>query len=335
MTAVSRTAAYVAMYRALETLERDPVVRDPLAARLLPRNLRLLLRAARVPAFRRLLVRYADRRAPGARTSAIARTALIDALVREAVEGHAPDAGEDRATARAPVRQLVLLGAGFDCRAHRMPELADTRVFEVDRAPTQAIKRAYVPMAATVTYVAVDFLRDDVFEKLGEAGWLGSIPTLFVWEGVTNYLTEEVVLRVLRTVAERAPGSTIVFTYIHRGVLDHPADFVGGPRIVANVKELGEPWTFGLLPSEVAGFVDRSGLVLRHDEGADDYRRRFLGAADLGYAFYRLAVAEAPAVPRYRRCDECHVRFLGASSEMDSLCSACAERLFGYPPKPV
>jgi len=292
VTAVSRTAAYVAMYRALETLERDPVVRDPYAVRFLPRELRFALQAARVPALRRLLVRYSDRRAPGARTSAIARTAAIDKYLREALDGNGPDEG--KRDARAPVRQVVLLGAGFDCRAHRFAgELANARVFEVDRAPTQAVKREHVP-ASTVSYVAVDFLRDDVFEKLGEAGWLGSIPTLFVWEGVTNYLTEDAVLAVLRTIAERAPGSTIVFTYIHRGVLDRPADFVGGPRIVANVKELGEPWTFGLRPDEVSAFVDRAGLVLKHDEGADDYRRRFLGAADPGYAFYRLAVAESP-----------------------------------------
>lgn len=317
------------MYRALETLERDPVVRDPYAVRFLPRELRYALRAARVPAVRRLLVRYADRRAPGARTSAIARTAAIDEYLREALDGHMPDEGVR--DARAPVRQVVLLGAGFDCRAHRFAdELANARVFEVDRAPTQAVKRAHVP-ASSVTYVAVDFLRDEVFEKLGEAGWLGSLPTLFVWEGVTNYLTEEAVLHVLRCVAERAPGSTIVFTYVHRGVLDRPTDFVGGPRIVANVKELGEPWTFGLVPSEVAAFVDRAGLVLRHDEGADDYRRRFLGTADPGYAFYRLAVAEAPLIPRYRRCDECESRYLTASSRMTSLCPACAERLFGYP----
>jgi len=318
------------MYRALETLESEPVVRDPFAVRFLPRELRFALQAARVPALRRLLVRYADRRAPGARTSAIARTAAIDAYLRDALEGHMPDEG--KRDARAPVRQVVLLGAGFDCRAHRFAdELTNARVFEVDRAPTQAVKRKHVP-ASSVVYVPSDFLRDDLFDKLGAAGWSG-IPTLFVWEGVTNYLTEDAVLAVLRTIAERSPGSTIVFTYIHRGVLDRPADFVGGPRIVANVKALGEPWTFGLLPEQVAAFVDRAGLVLKHDEGANDYRRRFLGHADPGYAFYRLAVAEAPLVPRYRRCDECEVRYLTATSEMDSLCPACAERLFGYPPK--
>src|SRR5437016_3359527 len=126
--AASRTAEYVAFYRALETIERRPRFRDPFAIEFLSRNLRMAVRVARHRFMRALLLRYADRRAPGARTSAIARTCFIDDFVR-------------RATAQG-VRQLVLLGAGFDCRAHRVPELRDVAVFEVDRHETQARKRA-------------------------------------------------------------------------------------------------------------------------------------------------------------------------------------------------
>jgi hypothetical protein len=62
--------------------------------------------------------------------------------------------------------------------------------------------------------------------------------------------------------------------------------------MVANVRRLGEPWTFGLHPGAVGAFVARSGLRLCEDLGADDYRRRYLGAAMPGYQFYRIAVAE-------------------------------------------
>jgi O-methyltransferase involved in polyketide biosynthesis len=50
MANVSRTAAYVALYRALETMERrrPPLFRDPYASRLLPRQLRAALLLARV-----------------------------------------------------------------------------------------------------------------------------------------------------------------------------------------------------------------------------------------------------------------------------------------------
>jgi len=282
--AVSRTAQYVALYRALESLE-PPARRlfgDPFARRFLPRDLDLAVGLARSRWLRRALLRYADRRAPGARTSAIARTALLDDVVRRAIADG--------------VRQVVLLGAGFDCRAQRMPELAEARVFEVDRADTQRYKRARLPEAAqTPTYVAVDFLRDDVGERLGAAGWRGDEQTLVLWEGVTNYLTEPAVERVLRFVGAMAPGSALAFTYVHRGVIDGSVPFEGGAQIRANVERLGEPWTFGLAPEEVAGFVARAGLALREDHGADEYRRRYLGdRGHPGYAFYRLAIAGVP-----------------------------------------
>jgi methyltransferase (TIGR00027 family) len=220
---------------------------------------------------------YADRRAPGARTSAIARTAYIDEAVK-------------RALARG-IGQLVILGAGFDCRAHRIEELAHVKVFEVDRAATQAEKRARVP-AGGVRYVPVDFLREDAFAKLTDFGWQRSEPSLFIWEGVTNYLTEDAVTRVLAEVGRCATGTTIVFTYIHKGVLDRSTVFAGADLMLKNVQQLGEPWTFGIEPSQLATFLAAHGLTLRDDAGADDYRARYLGTGSRGYGFYRIAIAE-------------------------------------------
>jgi methyltransferase (TIGR00027 family) len=282
----SRTAAYVAAYRAIETVGSRPHFRDPFAVAFLPRDLALMAAAARLAPVRALLVRYADSRAPGARTSAIARTCLIDDVARSAI--------------LSGVRQMVILGAGFDCRAHRMPELRECVVFEVDRPETQGAKReklrrAKAPVRSDVRYVAVDFLRDEVSDRLAKAGWDATMPSLFVWEGVTNYLTEAAVTGVLSWIGRAAPGSTVVFTYVHRGLLDGRSSFEGGEQILANVQRLKEPWTFGLYPDEVASFVAQNGLELVEDLGADDYRRRYLdGTARTlqGYGFYRLAVAK-------------------------------------------
>lgn len=224
------------------------------------------------------LSRYADFRAPGARTSAIARTAFIDDVVKREVA--------------AGVKQLVVLGAGYDCRAQRMSELANVKVFEVDRAPTQEHKRGVLGPTRSV-YVPVDFLKDDTFAKLASHGWKRDEPTLFIWEGVTNYLDESAVVRVLSEVAKCARGSMIVFTYIHRGVIDGSVSFEGAQRIVNNVKSMSEPWTFGITPSETAAFVMKCGLKLKEDLGADEYRARYLPGWEnfRGYAFYRVAVA--------------------------------------------
>jgi methyltransferase (TIGR00027 family) len=279
MTAASRTAQYVALYRALETYEssRAPLFRDPFARQFLSRSLDFAVTASRVPLVRGALVRYADRRAPGARTSAIARTAFLDDAVRTAVT--------------SGIAQLVILGAGFDCRVHRMHELAGVTVYEVDRAETQAVKRARVAAAPNVRYVAVDFLRDSVDDKLRASGWDPAKPTFVLWEGVTNYLTEPAVSAVLAWVGTMPPPSTIAFTYIHRGVLDGSGRFPGSEQMVDNVKRMGEPWTFGIEPSELGAFVARAGLDVRADLGADEYRARYLRGDHSGYAFYRIAVA--------------------------------------------
>ena len=279
----SRTAQYVALYRALETVERrrPPLFQDPYAIRFLSPGLGRAVRAAQRPAIHSLIARYADHRAPGARTSAIGRTKIIDDVLRSSVA--------------AGVGQVVILGAGFDCRAHRLPELAGVSVFEVDRPDTQAEKRARLSGAREdVYYVAVDFLRESVAERLGDAGWAAEAPTCFVWEGVTNYLTAAAVEEMLAWIGGTASGGTLVFTYIHGGLLDGSVHFAGGSRIMQNVRTLGEPWTFGLRPSEVGPLLERFGLTLREDLGADDYRRR-TGLTNLsGYAFYRLAVADVP-----------------------------------------
>jgi methyltransferase (TIGR00027 family) len=286
--AASRTAEYVALYRALETTEpmREPLFRDPFASHFLPPPLSRALRLARVRPLRAVLQRYADWRAPGARSSAIGRTRFIDDVVRRAV-------GEG-------TRQLVLLGAGYDCRAHRLPELHDTPVFEVDRAETQVVKRQSIESARAlgvrrdVHYVAVDFGKDDLAAALASAGWDRTCASMFVWEGVTNYLTEAAVAKVLTVVGEAAPGTVLLFTYVHRGVIDGTARFEGADDLLRNVRRLGEPWTFGLHPDEVRDFLVRFGLELEEDLGADDYRRRYLGGDSRelrGYAFYRLAVA--------------------------------------------
>ncbi|NVB78109.1 MAG: SAM-dependent methyltransferase [Kofleriaceae bacterium] len=281
----SRTAEYVALYRALENSERRraPLFRDPLASSFLTGGRSIALGVANVPGLRGLLERYADWRAPGARTSAIGRTRFIDDVVRAEVA--------------AGTRQIVILGAGYDSRAHRLPELATVRVYEVDRADTQAEKQRRLELVEgkrkDVRYVAVDFERQHLPSELADAGWRADQRSLFIWEGVTNYLDEAAVGAVLDMVGHTAPDTAIVFTYIHRGVIDGTRQFLGADKLVASVKKLGEPWRTGFVPDELPAFVASLGLRIEQDLGADDYRARYFGDDTrlAGYAFYRIAVA--------------------------------------------
>jgi methyltransferase (TIGR00027 family) len=278
----SRTAEVMALIRALETAEPQDrrLFTDPFAAGFLAPPLRGLARAAALPVMRRLLCRYLDRRLPGARSSGSARTKLID------------DWGSAHVAAGA--RQVVLLGAGFDTRAWRLPAFAGLPVFEVDHPATAAAKRRRFSSAglagARVIAVTLDFDRVALPDALGRAGFDPARRTLVIWEGVTNYLTAEAVGAVIRWAGSLAAGSGFIFTYIDAAVLSDPGRFVGAPTILREVAASGEPWTFGFDPAALPPYLGERGLTLIEDLGADQYRARYFGgrAGSLhGYAFYR------------------------------------------------
>lgn len=113
------------------------------------------------------------------------------------------------------VEQFVLLGAGYDVRAYGPLAPAGVACFELDRPEMQAQKRSSLRdagiEAADVTFVPVDFGRDDVFGRLAAGGWDPGKKTAFLWEGVTLYLSEDDVRKTLRGVREHAaPGSVLV-----------------------------------------------------------------------------------------------------------------------------
>src|SRR5580692_11450133 len=124
----SRTARQNALFRALEARRpaAERVADDPLAVRFLTPGFQALAVAGSVPQARRLIESYIDRRWPCVRGGVVARTALIDQTVGAEL---------------ARVGQVLILGAGFDSRAYRLPRLREARVFEVDHPDTQAAKR--------------------------------------------------------------------------------------------------------------------------------------------------------------------------------------------------
>ena len=283
----SRTAEYMAFFRACESV-RPPGKRlfvDPFAAHFVNPSLRRAISISAIPVLGALLLWYMDRRAEGARTSAIARTRLIDDAVCEALRGN--------------IRQIVILGAGFDCRAYRLTGVEMAAVFEVDHPATLALKlaglgRALPELPSSVHFVEIDFNRQSLPQRLAEAGFDTSLPALFLWEGVTHYLTSEAVDSVLRYVSTCWPGSRLVFSYIHSGVLDGSVHFEGAADLVRNVARLGEPWTFGLDPAALAEFLRARGLQLDRDASARDYRSEYYGKDGgrmRGYDFYHVAMA--------------------------------------------
>lgn len=181
-------------------------------------------------------------------------------------------------------RQVVLLGAGFDCRALRFgSELTAATVFEVDHPSTQSGKIRQLPaetMRTRVVYVGWDFERDVMEQlpaRLHEQGLDPGLPVLTIWEGVTMYLEPDSIERTVRAVrAFGAEQSLLAFTYIDRRSIGSPR---GQFRLMAElVSRVGEPWRFGWEPEDVPFWFAARGFSLVSDASDAELATRFLPA---------------------------------------------------------
>jgi O-methyltransferase involved in polyketide biosynthesis len=68
-------------------------------------------------------------------------------------------------------------------------------------------------------------------------GYRESARTFILWEGVTNYLTDDAVDSTLRWCARASVGSLLLFTYVHRDILTRPSAFAGTKNLFAALEK--------------------------------------------------------------------------------------------------
>jgi methyltransferase (TIGR00027 family) len=207
-------------------------------------------------------------------TAMVARTVAIDDAI---VEKHAP--------------QVVVLGAGLDGRAWRMPELADAIVFEVDHPDSQREKRARIgslaQKAREVRFVPVDFTRDDLDSALEAARHDRTRLTTWIWEGVVMYLTPREVEETLAILARRsAPASRLAVLYHQPRALLWLLDLF--------VRWIGEPFRSSYRPEAMRALLARHGFGVVRDEDLREVGRRLGELEDRvrGIDHLRLVIAD-------------------------------------------
>jgi methyltransferase (TIGR00027 family) len=261
----SLTATLVAGVRALYAAFPSGlrVAPDPDAEALVPAVLRLPARAVAAapwaaPAFHHALGPLTV----GLSWHVALRTLAIDDALRDAL--------------RAGARQIVLLGAGLDNRAGRLPEARAARVFEVDHPDMQRYKRERLEGAGGAgerIFVPVNFEVDQLGDALERAGHDAGQPTFWIWEGVTAYLTRPAVESTLRAVAERsAPGSRLAITYIL------PPEQMGEriTRFATRLARLvGESVHASYEQPEMAALLGDLGFTVRSDEADIELASRY------------------------------------------------------------
>lgn len=255
----SRTALLPARHRAAhQLLEHGEILQDPFALAILGEDEQEVLRFATahpLAGIGRLLTVARCR---------IAEDALSDAVGRG-------------------VRQIVILGAGLDTFALRNPHAArQVRVFEVDHPATQTWKRrrlaeAGLALPPGLMFVPVDFERDALTEKLGDAGFRRDAPAFFTWLGVVPYLTEDAIGGTLDDMAS-VPNAEVVFDY-----MEPPEAFAEEFRdaMTKRTEVLGkadEPWVSRFAPAGIAAILRAHGFSDIEDIGFPQIVSRFGGA---------------------------------------------------------
>src|SRR5262245_13695165 len=170
--------------------------------------------------------------------------------------------------------QLVILGAGLDDRAWRMPDLADVDVLEVDQPASQADKReraqALHPVSRSLRYVPVDFGRDALGPALAAAGHQPDVTTTWLWEGVVPYLSRAEVETTVTAFSQlSAPGSRLVVNYQTPSFAGRMGRVVarGLTRIARRPDPLGvEPRRSSWKPPAVRALLARVGLRVVSDD---------------------------------------------------------------------
>jgi methyltransferase (TIGR00027 family) len=254
----SGTSFVVSFARGLGVDDRsiDPVARD-----LLPLWLAWVADAPRRLGGAAPLYRRAMRASSlGLIDHAVLRTQAIDVHLDAALE--------------SGIDQVVILGAGLDARAWRLPALERATVFEVDHPATQQYKRARVggkAAHAEVRYVAVDFERELFSQGLRDSGFRPNDPTVWIWEGVAMYLPIDSIFDTLRQLTElSSPGSKLAMTYRIPDAL--PFGRLGRVAIPALFRAAGEPLKGTLTSGELASTLAPEWDVL-HDENARGWKR--------------------------------------------------------------
>jgi methyltransferase (TIGR00027 family) len=244
--------------------EGERIVDDDLARPILPLSFRInVWISTRVKDW---LIRKTEEKVPGLWGGIMARKRYIDEIVTKAAVG--------------PIEAVVNLGAGFDTRAFRLPALAEVPVWEVDQPENVNAKRASLEkllqrVPAHVNLVPIDFDRQDLTTVLASHGYEPDKTTFFIWEGVTQYVTEDGIRATLEYLAKVPAGSRLVFTYTPRDFIDGEV-FYGQEYLYKKMLLKDKIWLFGLDPENVDDFLGEYDWRVLEHLGYDELGERYV-----------------------------------------------------------
>ena len=266
------TAQGVAKQRLIETIAGPDkrVINDPYADKFMMGAGLMKLMG------HKLNVWLAKKFAPGFHEHIISRTRFIDDLIEK--------------SAKEGVEQYVILGAGYDSRAHRLELPSSLRIFEVDQPEVQARKRSKLPKelpnSENVTYVNVDFTHQSLTEQLMDAGFDQSKSTVFTLEGVSQYITKEAfnsTIKEMATISQKA-SSIYFISYVNELLNKNPEACFGkgypnaekrAKLITYGSAKVGEPWISFYGAEEIESVLSQNGYSIKENVTLRDLNSQY------------------------------------------------------------
>ena len=217
-----------------------------------------------------------EKMVPGMHEHLICRTRFIDDLIEE--------------NTSAGIEQYVILGAGYDSRAHRLKLPPKLKIFEVDQPEVQVIKQSKLPKSISngdnIIYVSIDFNNQSLKEQLLDAGFDKSKSTIYTLEGVSQYIPKEALSTTLKELAtlNANSNSKIFISYVNKLLLeDSKACFgMGYSRpekaikfIINGAKKVGEPWISFYSAEEIQNLLSENGFIVIENQTLADLNSKY------------------------------------------------------------
>ena len=265
--------------------ESARIINDDLAYRILPFGMRAAVWLKLRLFSRDYMVNWMEKRVPGIWGGLMCRKRYIDDKVAEAADGQA--------------ETVVNLGAGFDTRAYRLPPLAKVPVFEVDLpenidAKRSRLRKVFEEVPAHVTLVPIDFDRQELGAVLASHGYAADTKTFFIWEGVTQYLTEAGIRTTFDFLAKAPAGSRLAFTYVRKDFIDGKVLY-GAEYLYKKMVLKDKSFLFGMDPEDVADFLGVYAWRVLEHLGYEELAERYVkptGRKLVSMALERMVYAE-------------------------------------------
>jgi methyltransferase (TIGR00027 family) len=265
----SQTAMGAAIARAVAVIDEREEIRghDYLAEIFLPENIKASLKE---PAMMKEMMAS---RMPGMYEYISARTAYFDHIVEQALQEN--------------FSQIVFLGAGYDTRPYRFKDqIKDTRIFELDIHTTQQhkmklLRQNNISIPGQLTFVSINFNTETLEDVLFKVGYNKDQKNLFIWEGVTYYLSPKAIDDTLYFIkSSSSVGSTVCFDYGARWPEMLEAYGVKKLMETMSTDYSGEATGFGIERGKIESFLADRGYKIIEHLTADDMERKFLTLRD-------------------------------------------------------